>query len=81
MLQELFVIAIFIAAVAFLIRMVVKNFQSKDVCQSGCGKCGALDLSKIEAQMKKKERLLSPDLRPFRTVFTNIYLIAALNQR
>jgi hypothetical protein len=34
--------------------MVYKAFKSKTVCDTGCGKCGAVDFAKIEQQLKEK---------------------------
>lgn len=54
MIQELIVIAVFIAAVVYVSRMVYKSFQAKSSCDSGCGKCSAVDFNKIEKQLKEK---------------------------
>jgi hypothetical protein len=54
MLQQVIVVLIFISALAYLLRLVIKSFQSKGECASGCGKCGALDFKKIEEQINKK---------------------------
>jgi hypothetical protein len=54
MIQQVIVIAIFIVAVAYIGRLVYKSFQAKSACDSGCGKCGAVDFNKIEKQLKEK---------------------------
>ena len=54
MLQQIFVGAIFLGAVYYVGRLVYRSFQAKSSCDSGCGKCGAIDFAQIEAQMKKK---------------------------
>jgi hypothetical protein len=54
MIQQLIVIVIFVAAVAYIGRLIYKSFQAKSACDSGCGKCGAVDFNKIEKQLKEK---------------------------
>jgi hypothetical protein len=52
MIQNLIVLLIFLAALAYLGRMLYRSFQEKS-CASGCGKCG-VDFSKLEKQIQKK---------------------------
>ena len=54
MIQEIIVGLVFAGAVFYVGQLVYKSFQSKSACSTGCGKCGALDLQNIEAQIKKK---------------------------
>jgi hypothetical protein len=54
MIQEVLIVLIFIAAVAYLGRMVVRHFYMKEDCSSGCGKCG-IDFTKIEKQILDKK--------------------------
>jgi hypothetical protein len=54
-LQQVLVGLIFLGAIAYIGRIVYKSFQAKTGCASGCGKCGAIDLAKIEQQLKEKE--------------------------
>jgi len=55
MIQQILVILIFLVAVGYLARMVYKSFQGKSSgCATGCGKCGAVDFEKIEAEIKSK---------------------------
>jgi hypothetical protein len=54
MLQNILVAIIFITAVAYLLRMAYRTFFTKTECASGCGKCGAVDFSKIEKELKQK---------------------------
>lgn len=54
MIQSILVGIIFIAAVVYVGRLVYKSFVAKSGCDSGCGKCGAVDFSKIEKQLKEK---------------------------
>ena len=54
MVQEVIVGIVFSGAVFYIGQLIYKSLQSKSACATGCGKCGALDIQKIEAQMKKK---------------------------
>lgn len=54
MIQQLIVIAVFVAALAYIGRMIYRSFQAKSACDSGCGKCSAVDFNKIEKQLKEK---------------------------
>ena len=54
MLQQILVLLIFVAAIAYIGRLVYKSFQAKTGCDSGCGKCGAVDFAKIEAELREK---------------------------
>jgi bacterioferritin-associated ferredoxin len=54
MAQTILVIALFIAAIAYLSRLIYKQLQSKSACATGCGKCSAIDFKKIEADIVKK---------------------------
>jgi hypothetical protein len=54
MIQQLLVAVFFLGALAYLGRLVYRSFKAKSAgCASGCGKCGAIDLNKIEAQIRK----------------------------
>ncbi|MBK5279342.1 MAG: FeoB-associated Cys-rich membrane protein [Bacteroidia bacterium] len=52
--QQIIVGTIFLAAVAFISRLLYNSFQAKNACSSGCGKCGAIDFKKIEEKMRQK---------------------------
>lgn len=54
MLQQILVGVIFLGALTYVARLFYRSFQAKSACESGCGKCGAVDFQKIEAQMKKE---------------------------
>jgi hypothetical protein len=54
MVQNIIVGVILIAAVFYVARLIYRNFTSKSACESGCGKCGALDVDKIERQLKQR---------------------------
>lgn len=55
MIQEIIIGILFIAAIVHIGRLVYKNFQARSGCATGCGKCGAIDFDKIEAQIQKQE--------------------------
>ena len=54
MVQEILVAIVFAGAVFYVGQLIYKSVQSKSACASGCGKCGAVDFQKIEAQINKK---------------------------
>ena len=51
MIQEIVIGLIFLAAIGYVGTLIYKSFQAKHACTSGCGKCGAADLEKIEKQI------------------------------
>jgi hypothetical protein len=53
MFQQIMIILLFAAALAYLGRMIYRSFQSKS-CATGCGKCSAVDFDKIEKQLNAK---------------------------
>jgi len=54
MIQQIIVGLIFLGALAYVGRLIYKSFQAKSACDSGCGKCGAVDFAKIEKQLKER---------------------------
>jgi len=54
MIQQIIIIALFSAAAFYLGRLIYRSFQAKNICETGCGKCGALDLQKIEEEIRNK---------------------------
>jgi hypothetical protein len=52
MIQQILVVLIFAAAVLYIGRLLYKMFTEKTGCASGCGKCNAVDFSKIESQIR-----------------------------
>jgi hypothetical protein len=54
MIQQVLIILLFTAAVAYLGRLIYKSFQAKSGCATGCGKCGAVDFAKLEEQLRQK---------------------------
>jgi hypothetical protein len=56
MIQQIIIAFVFLLAVAYVGRLIYKSFRGKSACASGCGKCGAVDFNKIEAQIKAREQ-------------------------
>ena len=57
MIQQILVGLMFLGAVFYAGRLVYKSFQGKAAgCATGCGKCGAVDFEKIEAQIKSNNQ-------------------------
>jgi hypothetical protein len=54
MFQEILIGLIFITALFYLGRLIYKSFQANS-CATGCGKCGAVDFSKIEKQLRQNK--------------------------
>jgi hypothetical protein len=54
MIQQIIILALFVMAAIYLGRMLYRSFQAKNACEAGCGKCGALDLQKVENDLKSK---------------------------
>ena len=56
--ENLLIFTLFALALVYLGNMVRKQFQSKNTagCAKGCGGCGAIDFTKIEAQITAKEK-------------------------
>ena len=55
MIQQIIIIALFVAAAIYIGRLLYRSFQARNACESGCGKCGAIDLQKIEKELKAKQ--------------------------
>lgn len=55
MVQQVVIALIFGAALYYLGRMAYRSFQAKKACDSGCGKCGAVDFEKIEKQLQQRK--------------------------
>jgi uncharacterized membrane protein YqiK len=54
MIQVIVIVILFAGAAVYLGRLLYRSFQAKNACESGCGKCGAIDLQKIENELKAK---------------------------
>jgi hypothetical protein len=53
MVQQIIVSIIFLGSLGYVGRLIYLSFQAKSGCATGCGKCGTLDIQKIEEQIKK----------------------------
>jgi hypothetical protein len=47
MFQEIVIGLIFLAAIGYTIRLIVRSFKGKHACASGCGKCAVTDLDQV----------------------------------
>jgi hypothetical protein len=56
MLQQIVIGFVFLMAVFYVGRLVYRSFRAKSACDTGCGKCSAVDFNKIEAQIKASEQ-------------------------
>jgi hypothetical protein len=54
MIQQILILSIFAGAAFYMVRLAYRSFTAKNACESGCSKCGALDLEKIEKELKAK---------------------------
>jgi hypothetical protein len=52
--QQIVIGTLFLTALGYVVRLIYKSFQAKGACSTGCGKCGAIDFDKIEAQINSK---------------------------
>lgn len=51
MIQQILLGLIFLGAVVYLGRLIMRQFRAESGCASGCGKCGALDIKEIEKKL------------------------------
>jgi hypothetical protein len=58
MVENLIIFTLFALALVYLGNMVWKQFRTKSSagCAKGCGGCGAIDFTKMEAQVAAKEK-------------------------
>jgi hypothetical protein len=54
MIQEILLAIIFAGALAYLGRVLYRQFQANSACASGCGKCSVVDFNKIESDLKSR---------------------------
>ncbi len=57
MLQQIIIFSLFAGAAFYVARLAYRAFTAKKACESGCAKCGALDLEKIEKSLKSKAQV------------------------
>ncbi|MDQ2656265.1 MAG: FeoB-associated Cys-rich membrane protein [Bacteroidota bacterium] len=53
MVQNLIILLLFLAAIAYLGYVIYQNFRMRSGCPSGCGSCG-IDFDKIRRELAKK---------------------------
>jgi hypothetical protein len=57
MFQQVLIVVLFTGSALYVSWLAYRAFTAKNACQSGCAKCGALDLEKIEKSLKSKTQL------------------------
>ncbi|MEJ8757506.1 FeoB-associated Cys-rich membrane protein [Pontibacter sp. H259] len=63
MVQQIIIFLLFIAAAAYILRLLYRTFFSKaEGCAKGCGSCGGLDFKKIEQEMEKRKNATMPNV-------------------
>ena len=64
MIQEIIVLALFTAALAYLGMLLYSHFKpaGSAACPKGCSSCSALDIKKIEEQIMHKQKTMSGEL-------------------
>ena len=62
MVQQIIILLLFIAALAYIIRMLYRTFSSQaDGCAKSCGACGGIDFKKIEQEMERRKKAAIPN--------------------
>jgi hypothetical protein len=56
MIQQILLGAIFLGAVIYLAKLIVRQFRAESGCSAGCGKCGSLNVDEIEARFKARKQ-------------------------
>lgn len=60
MIQHIIIFLIFLAAATYVARLLYRTFSSNSSgCAKGCGSCSTIDLKKIEADIKRRQELIS----------------------
>jgi hypothetical protein len=54
MLQQIIIGFVFLAALGYVGRLIYRSFQAKHACSTGCAKCSAVDVEKIERQLESR---------------------------
>jgi hypothetical protein len=52
--QQIIIGTLFLAALAYVARLIYKSLQAKGACATGCGKCAAVDFDKMEKEINSK---------------------------
>ncbi|MCC9165411.1 FeoB-associated Cys-rich membrane protein [Pontibacter harenae] len=56
MVQHILILIIFLAAAAYMGRMLYQSFSAKSGCAKGCGgACSTIDFNKIQKELQKKQ--------------------------
>ena len=65
MIQEIIVWALFAAALAYLGMLLHSHFKpaGNTACTKGCSSCSAIDIKKIEEQIRHREKAMSGELK------------------
>lgn len=48
MIQQIVIGLIFLFSVGYVVRILVRSFQAKHACASGCGKCAVADIDMLQ---------------------------------
>lgn len=60
MIQHIIIFLIFLAAAFYVARMLYQMFSSSSSgCPKGCGSCSSIDMKKIEADIKRRQQMMS----------------------
>lgn len=60
MVQQILIFLIFLAAAAYVVRLLYRTFISNSSgCPKGCGSCSSIDMKKIEADIKRQQQVIS----------------------
>ncbi|TPE45525.1 FeoB-associated Cys-rich membrane protein [Pontibacter mangrovi] len=55
MIQHILILFIFLAAVAYMLRILYQTFTAKSGCAKSCGGCSTIDLKKIQQELEKRK--------------------------
>lgn len=55
MIQQVLILLMFLAAVAYMLRMVYQVFAAKSGCAKSCGACSTIDFKKIQQDLEKQQ--------------------------
>jgi hypothetical protein len=63
MIQHIIILILFIAAAAYIVKMLIRTFSSKaEGCAKSCGACGGIDFKKIEQEMERRKQAALPKI-------------------
>ncbi|WP_276498436.1 FeoB-associated Cys-rich membrane protein [Pontibacter litorisediminis] len=55
MIQQVLILLVFVAAVAYMLRMLYQAFSAKSGCAKSCGACSTIDFKKIQQDLEKQQ--------------------------